>query len=181
VAFLENLRAENVLAVGYRFVQGVQNGQAMGIYAVEEGFAKELLESQQRREGVIVRYNEDLLWQYWAAYDNDQITPRGVNDFHIIDEFESGKVAASPALTAQREVAIGQLRAWENGDLTASEVFDIEALAKFLALSDLWGAPNTPSTGTTCGSTTTPSPPGWNRSPSTRSPSKAAPRWIGPA
>jgi len=138
--FLETLRVESVLGVHYTFVQVVQNGEPMGVYAVEEGFAKELLESQQRREGVIIRYNEDLLWEYWAAYENDQITPRGVNEFHIIDEFESGKVAASPALSAQREAAIGQLRAWENGDLTASEVFDSEALAKFLALSDLWGA-----------------------------------------
>ncbi len=138
--FMEALRAEGVLAVGYRFVQGVQNGQPMGIYAVEEGFAKELLEAQSRREGVIVRYNEDLLWEFWAASTDDSTTPRGVNDFHIIDEFESGKVASTPALAAQRDAAVGKLRAWQNGELAASEVFDVETLAKFFALSDVWGA-----------------------------------------
>ncbi|MBN2001862.1 MAG: right-handed parallel beta-helix repeat-containing protein [Anaerolineae bacterium] len=138
--FMEALRAEGVLAVGYRFVQGVQNGQALGIYAVEEGFAKELLESQSRREGVIVRYNEDLLWEFWAAYTDDSATPRGVTEFHIVDEFESGKVASTPALAAQRDAAVGRLRAWQNGELAASEVFDVETLAKFFALSDVWGA-----------------------------------------
>ncbi len=138
--FMEALRAEGVLAVGYRFVQGVQNGQPLGIYAVEEGFAKELLEAQSRREGVIVRYNEDLLWEFWAAYTDDSATPRGVNEFHIVDEFESSKVAATPALAAQRDAAVGKLRAWQNGELTAAEVFDVEMLAKFFALSDVWGA-----------------------------------------
>jgi hypothetical protein len=138
--YMENLRAEDVLGVGYWFVRGVINGEYKGIYAVEESFAKELLESQQRREGVIIRYNEDLLWEYWAAYDNDLVTPRGVMNFHIIDEFETGRVDASPALSAQRDAAAGKLQALEMGEQTASEVFDVETLAKFMALSDVWGA-----------------------------------------
>ncbi|MFN2110880.1 MAG: CotH kinase family protein, partial [Anaerolineae bacterium] len=138
--YMENLRAEDVLSVGYWFVHGVVNGEYKGIYAVEESFAKELLESQQRREGVIIRYNEDLLWEYWADYDNDLMTPRGVMDFHIIDEFGTGRVDASPALSVQRDAAAGKLRALKRGERTASEVFDVETLAKFLALSDVWGA-----------------------------------------
>ncbi|MGC9394865.1 MAG: CotH kinase family protein [Anaerolineae bacterium] len=138
--YLENLRAEGVLGVRYWFVHGVVNGEYKGIYAVEESFAKELLESQQRREGVVIRYDEDLLWEYWAAYDNDLVTPRGVMNFHMIDEFESGRVDASPALSAQRDAAAGKLRALETGEQAASQVFDVETLAKFLALSDVWGA-----------------------------------------
>ena len=38
------------------------NGDKLGIYAIEEHFSKELLESQGRREGVIVRFNETALW-----------------------------------------------------------------------------------------------------------------------
>ena len=138
--FLENLREEGVLAVGYRFVQVVQNGRAMGIYALEEGFSKELLESQGRREGVILRYDEDLLWRYWVAYLDDAVVPRGVMDFHLIDEFQSGKVRSDPLLSAQRTVAIGRWRAWEEGKLPTSQVFDLPTLAKFLALADVWGA-----------------------------------------
>ena len=150
--FLENLRAEGVLAVGYDFVHGVQNGQALGIYAVEEGFSKELLESQGRRESVIIRYNEDLLWQYWAAYNHDNVTPRGVRELYVIDEFDSNKVNQSTTLSAYRDVAVGKLRAWWAGksssdvlddlprQLPSAEVFDRDTLAKFLALADVWGA-----------------------------------------
>lgn len=138
--FLRNLRAEEVMGVGYDFVQVVQNGEAMGIYAVEEGFSKELIESQNRREGVIIRYNEDLLWEHWSAFENDLVTPRGVQQFYTIDEFDTGRIEGDPALRAQRDVAVGKLRAWWAGELPSSDVFDVEATAKYWALVDLWGA-----------------------------------------
>jgi len=138
--YMGNLRDEGVISVDYWFVHVVLNGEHKGIFAVEENFAKELLEAQERREGVIIRYDEDLLWQFWAAHDNHLVTPRGVTDFYIIDEFGSSRVDGSPALSAQRDAAVGLLRALWTGEQRPSEVFDVETLAKFLALSDVWGA-----------------------------------------
>ncbi|MDX9953097.1 MAG: CotH kinase family protein [Anaerolineae bacterium] len=140
-AFLENLRQEGLLSVHYDFVRVVLNGKAMGIYALEEGFAKELLESQERREGVIIRYSEDLLWTARAFYD-DQVIPAALEKFFVIDDFESGRIDKSPTLSAERDTAIGLLRGYLTGDLTAAEVFDLEQLGKFLALTDLWSAPH---------------------------------------
>ncbi len=139
--FLQNLRREEVLAVRYHFVHLVLNGEDKGIYAVEESFAKELLESQQRREGPIVRWDEDLVWAYRALYD-DQLIPRGVNDFHMLDLFQSSKVAADPQLSAEARTAEGMLRAVVEGERPASDVFDVETMGRFLALSDLWCAPH---------------------------------------
>lgn len=139
--FHRAMRREGVLSVGYQFIRVVLNGEDKGIYAVEEGFAKELLESQQRREGVIVRYAEDLVWRARAFYD-DQVIPPGIERFYIVDEFNAGRVRASPALQAQRTAAVGLLRGLWDGNLTAPEVFDMETMAKFLALSDLWSAPH---------------------------------------
>jgi hypothetical protein len=139
--FLENMRSEDVLAVGYRFVHLVLNGEYKGIYALEEGFSKELFESQQRREGLIIRYDEDLVWEYRAFYD-DQLIPRGVNEFYIIDEFQSGQIESNPALAAQRDAAVGMLRALWTGERNAAEVFDLTRMGWFLALSDLWSAPH---------------------------------------
>jgi hypothetical protein len=139
--FLENLRGKDVLAVGYRFVHLVLNGEYKGIYALEEGFSKELFESQQRREGLIIRYDEDLVWEYRAFYD-DQLIPRGVNEFYIIDEFQSGQIDNNPALAAQRDAAVGMLRALWTGERNASDVFDLAKMGWFLALSDLWSAPH---------------------------------------
>jgi hypothetical protein len=138
--FMAHLRAEDVLSVRYRFVHVVQNGAYKGIYALEEGFSKELFESLQRREGVIIRYDEDLVWAYRVAYANDELVPRGVNEFHLIDEFDSNRINTDPTLSAQRDAAVGKLRALWTGEQPASEVFDIETMGKFLALTDLWGA-----------------------------------------
>lgn len=140
-AFQTSLRAEGLLGVHYDFVRVVLNGEAMGIYALEEGFAKELLESQERREGVIIRYSEDLLWTARAFYD-DQVIPAALEKFFVIDDFESGRIDDSPTLSAERDAAIGLLRGFLAGDLTAAEVFDLEQLGKFLALTDLWSAPH---------------------------------------
>ena len=60
-AYLEALRMEDILGVGYDFVRVVLNGEPKGIYALEEGFAKELSASQGRREGVITTYYQGLL------------------------------------------------------------------------------------------------------------------------
>ncbi len=137
--FLENLRMEDVLAVRYRFVRVVLNGRYMGIYALEEGFSRELFEAMGRREGLIIRYDEDLLWE-WRYIQGDPMVPAGVERFFIIDEFQSGRIAADPVLSVQREVAIGLLRAIWNRERPASEVLDAERWGKFLALADLWNA-----------------------------------------
>ncbi len=138
-AFLQNLRSEDVLTVGYRFVRVVLNGEYKGIYALEEGFSKELFEAQERREGLIIRYDEDLVWEYRAFYD-DQLVPQGINEFYVIDEFQSGKVNADPALSAQRDIAVGLLRALWTGEQNGAQVFDSKTMGRFLALSDLWRA-----------------------------------------
>jgi hypothetical protein len=137
--FLEALRAEDVLGVRYDFLRVVLNGKYMGIYALEEAFAKELLEFQARREGVIIRYDENLLWQSWALR-GDRVTPPGIRRFYIIDEFSSGRVDGSPTLSAQRDTAAGLLRGFVTGALPAPEVFDMERMGRFLAYSDLWNA-----------------------------------------
>ena len=139
--YLEALRHEGILGVRYDFVRVVLNGEAKGIYAVEEGFAKELLEFQLRREGVIIRYAEDLLWEARAAYD-DQTIPTALERFYIIDDFGSGSIDSSSLLSAERDTAAGLLRGYLIGDLTALEVFDLDALGTFLAAVDLWSAPH---------------------------------------
>jgi hypothetical protein len=57
VLFKETLRHVGVLAPRYFFVNVTLNGNSIGVMAVEEHFSKELLESNQRREGVIVSYD----------------------------------------------------------------------------------------------------------------------------
>lgn len=137
-AYHASLRREGVLGLRYRFVNVVLNGQAKGIYALEEGFSKELFEAQQRREGLILRYSENLMWTYRSLYDNRYV-PRGVDAFHVIDEYQSAKIAGAVGLSAQRQAAVGMLRGVWTGQLRASDVFDVDQMGRFLALTNLWG------------------------------------------
>lgn len=61
-------RREGILAPRAEFVRVAINGQPRGIYYLEEHFAKELLESQGRRESAIVRFGEDALWSTLRQY-----------------------------------------------------------------------------------------------------------------
>ena len=42
----------------------------MGVYALEEHFTKELLESQKRREGVIISFDEHRFWSKFPSQSN---------------------------------------------------------------------------------------------------------------
>jgi len=59
---LATARREGVLAPRADFVNVVLNGHPAGVYYLEEHFSKEMLESQKRREGPIVLWDESTHW-----------------------------------------------------------------------------------------------------------------------
>jgi hypothetical protein len=126
----------------YSFVNVILNGEPMGIMAMEEFFSKELLEYQQRREGVIVRFDESLVWKATDSLTGESVGWGGAFDHYrnaSIDAIGSGQIAESPALTKQYGVAVGLLRGFVNEELAASEVFDAQQMGRFLAVSDAFG------------------------------------------
>jgi len=136
IFFQQHLRDEGVLGLRYFFIDLTVNGRHIGLMAVEEHFGKELLESQQRREGVIIRFDETTMWE--------NVVSAGAfgpfDDYHnaSIKAFGEGKIERSPKLSAEREVAVGLLRAFAEGTLPASQVFDVELMARFLAVAEIW-------------------------------------------
>lgn len=136
--FFETLRRMGVLAPRYFFVHAIRNGTDMGVMALEEHFSKELLEASQRREGVIIKFEESQFWDgrlidpFHNPYDNFRTA--------TIDAFGSSRIDKSESLTDQRRIAIGRLRAFAAGDLPASRVFDVERLGRFLAVAEAWGS-----------------------------------------
>jgi hypothetical protein len=135
---LEHYRREGVLAPRYFFVEVSVNGNDIGLMAVEESFSKELLESQGRREGVILRFHEDPF--FGNELRNGIHGP--YENFYVarITPFGSSAIARSPKLGAQHEAATGLLRGFLEGRLAASEVFELESTSRFLAVSEVWGA-----------------------------------------
>ena len=149
--YYEDLRRAGILAPRYSFVNVVVNGENWGLYALEENFSKELLESQGRREGVIVRFNENLLWKqralyieqtgHWYNVYGDVIAKEMYNEaFAQVDDFNSIKIAADPLLREQSETALGLLQGFQSHQLLPSEVFDADLMGRYLAHTSLWAA-----------------------------------------
>lgn len=141
--FLETLRRFGVLAPRYFFVNVVVDGNSVGVMAVEEHFAKELLERNGRKDGVILRFDESLLWQSRLAKGERNQRFGGPFESHVtapIDAFQLSRILESKSLSRQLEIGGGLLRAYVDGQLPASEVFDGELLGRYLAVAEAWDA-----------------------------------------
>jgi hypothetical protein len=141
--YFELLKLYDVMSPRYSFANVVLNGEPMGIMALEEFFSKELLEDNQRREGVIVRFDESLAWAATDSLSHEPVGWLGAFDHFsnaAIDAIGSGRIAESESLSRQYRVAVGLLRGFVNKDLAASEVFDVEQMGRFIAVTDLFGS-----------------------------------------
>jgi hypothetical protein len=132
ILFFEALRREGVLVPRYFFIEVAVNGKDIGLMAVEEHFSKELLESQGRKEGVIIRFDESKFWEpnTDGVFDNFKVAK--------ITPFRSKKIARSKNLLSDLHIARGLLRAFSNETVPASQVFDPVLMGRFIAVSDVW-------------------------------------------
>ncbi len=136
----EMMRQMGVITPRYFFVKVTVNGTDLGIMAVEEHFSKELPESNQRPDGVILRFDESLVW---AARDGGFVGFDGIfDDFRNapISPFRASRVGKSDKLSRQFAIATGLLRGFLGGTLQPSEVFDVEHLGRFLGVAEIWGS-----------------------------------------
>ncbi|MBL4716521.1 MAG: hypothetical protein JKX95_07790, partial [Bacteroidia bacterium] len=94
-------------------------------YAIEEHFTKELLERNSRNDGFFVRFSDEFYWQNenYSFYESDM---KIYNEKKISKEIVSNGVS--------------RLEQFRRGILTASEVFDINKLAKWHSISAVLGA-----------------------------------------
>ncbi len=117
----------------------------MGIMAIEESFDKILIENNKRREGVILNFDESILWADRTKQRELNLPHAGADrDLYSIytapiSVFNENKVLASPTLKKQFDIAKNLLQGLRKGKLKISEVFDIDKLTFFVALSNLFG------------------------------------------
>lgn len=140
--FHEMLKRENIIALNYDFINVNLNGEPLGIYALEENFAEELLESNRRPKGVILRFNPNLywsererrdlrgyrIWEEYSKYQTSFVEPydrsRSLSDESLIDDFSEARK---------------RIEQFRKGEKPTVEVFDIEKLATYHAILDLVG------------------------------------------
>ncbi|WP_271765497.1 hypothetical protein [Aquimarina algiphila] len=117
----------------------------LGIMAIEESFDKRLIENNRRREGIILSFEESLLWEdRKKSYDlklNINSWSKKLQETQNlpIKVFDESRVLSDPVLLKQFNVAKNLLEGLKKGELKISEVFDIDKLTTFVALSNLFG------------------------------------------
>lgn len=147
-AFHQCLEQEDILTTRYDFVQLEVNGVLKGLYAYEEHFEKQLVESRKRREGPIVKFSEDGMWDnrkrfikhvgYISNYYD--INPTNNQEHAEILAFRESATIKNPVLKKQFETAQNLMYQYMNGVKEVAQVFDIERLAKYLALCEVFQA-----------------------------------------
>ncbi|MCG3119537.1 MAG: hypothetical protein ALAOOOJD_01967 [bacterium] len=141
--FHQALKRESMIALRYDFIKVTFNGKDLGVYALEEHFEKRVIEHSQFREGPIIKYNEELLWNDRAThFQLGELGPTGLQSENSsnIDAFKMGRVMGDAGLHSQFIKAYSLLEAFRYSKLPTHKAFDAEKLAKLLALSDLLGA-----------------------------------------
>jgi hypothetical protein len=144
-AYHQFLLQNGLMTTHYYFVNIMINGEPKGIYAIEESFAEELIESEEARQGVLLRFNEDNMWQNTYNFWNNGINIGGglwVTNLSTaeVNLFREGTVMRDEVLSKEGQAAIALLEGYQQGTLQASEVFDTDLMGKFYAASDLWAA-----------------------------------------
>ncbi len=137
------LQYVDVLSPRYDFIQVQINNGDKKVYAIEEHFTKFLVESQKRREGPIIKLAEDYFWagvsRHWGeggtlappnnkerAYWNSRIEP-----------FKLGRTSKDSVLNKQFEIAQSLLYQYKYGLTSTDKIFDIDKLARFMAISEI--------------------------------------------
>ncbi len=121
--FHKLLEFNNLISLKYFFVNLKVNDTNQGIYAVEEGFSKELIERNKKRNGPIFGLNEE-----------DGITyPNIFYDLYSEDYWFKNY----PNLTKD---AFAKLNLVKNNQAELNEFFDLEKWAKFFAVIDFSNA-----------------------------------------
>lgn len=138
--FLSSLGKENCMTVKYDFVNIVFNGKPMGIFAIQEHYSKEMIESNNRREGVILSFDEYLIWKKFPPNLFTNINWDTIFSSSEILVRNSNRIQKSESLLRQKETALNLLRSIQEGTTKASEIFCPIQLGKFLALTHLWNA-----------------------------------------
>ena len=117
------LQTSGLISLKYFFVNLSLNDNKQGIYAIEEGFSKELIERNKKRNGPIFGLNED--------YDDyDLIYPNVEYDMYS-KEFWTNNY---PELT---EIALSKLNQLKEKEIKINEIFDVDKWATFFAIIDL--------------------------------------------
>lgn len=130
--------AKDILTTSYGFVPIFINNSNKGLFAWEEHFVKQLLESRNRREGPIVKFNEDSFWQIQKmsiSTGNWLVHP--FFETAVIEPFSTSKTIENVKLYEQFLNAQILMNQYKNRLKPVDLIFDLDKIAAYYAMLDL--------------------------------------------
>lgn len=137
------LEYADVLTPRYDFIHFHYNDKTPLVYAYEEHFTKNLIENKLRREGPIIKLTEDRFWEgVGRSLQQSRRPSDGFNKETALwasetKPFKEGKTSKNPSLAKSFEVAQNLMHQYKYNLKPASEIFDVERLAKYMAITDI--------------------------------------------
>jgi len=119
--FHELSSEQGIIKIKYDFINLSINGDDKGLYVIEEGFGKELIERNKRRNGPIFSLDEDI----YGFYDKP------------VFEIYNKKYWQKPENNFTANVASQKLHDFFDNKSNVEEVFDLEKWAAYFAVVDL--------------------------------------------
>ena len=119
--FHEMARDFNIIKLKYKFINLSINGEDLGLYVIEEGFGKELIERNERRNGPIFSLDEDV----YGGVDNP------------VFEIYNKNYWARAENNSLARIASQKLRDFFNKEDNLENVFDLEKWAAYFAVVDM--------------------------------------------
>ncbi len=121
----------DIVSPNHSPVRVIVNGINWGVMLFEQAFSQSLLATNQRTEGVIVRF--DL---YDEQRDKNNKVIRTVKPRVL----QKKNILKNSSLAKQRQIALQLVDDFLTGRRQVSEVFDPVRLGQYLATADIWGA-----------------------------------------
>ena len=150
------VKREELMGLRYSFVEGsihikLNNSpdyinKPVGIYAIEETFDKRTIESNKRKESVILKFSEDYWWaEVKKSIDVGKASGLGFYTFmngmdFPVRSFSESKTLQDSVMRNYFEFSKELLIKSRDGTMTISKSFDVKKLALQNALMNLFGA-----------------------------------------
>lgn len=131
-------RENDILAPRYGFINVYLNEKFLGVYAYEEHFEKQMIESLKRREGPILKFNEESLWEiilFSLKSKTNIILPAFFSS--TIEPFDK-KVVKEKSYKNIYLIAQNLLFQHKYATAKVSDLFEVDVLAKYYALVNVF-------------------------------------------
>ncbi len=143
--FHQFLQQEDIIAPRYDFVRVNLNNKNAGIYAYEEHFDQPLLAFNHRENGPILQFSDEAYWLNLRREVNgfgEKGNRQFIQNFEVsqVQPFQADAVQVDMALNKQFNIAKDLMNQYKQNTRPADEIFDVDKMAKFYAITDVMQA-----------------------------------------